>query len=322
MIVFVTSAEHQYTHSGLRGQPGLPAVEVLSYARLFGSSRLEGATYVLTDFDRLSAPRLRDAALIYRRLRREGRRVLNDPARFRSRYGLLRGLKRAGLNDFNAYRAEELVAPAKWPVFLRTEGNHDRPISPLLDDSKQLQLAIRNAVRAGFPYSSILIVEYCAEPVRPGLFRRFSVMRMGDRLLGYTCAHDDNWLVKYGQPGIAPPDLYDEEFEIVKNNPFGERMRRVFAFGGVEYGRVDFGMVGGRPQVFEINTNPNIKLDPPQSPAPRRNDSVQLFKANYIEALKALEAAGSRVAADSGAAADRGPDPIDPPAESPGGEPS
>ena len=287
-IVFVTTAEHQYTHAKLCGEPGAPDVKVQSYAQLLRSKSLEDATYVLTDFDRLSAPRLRDAALFYRRVREKGCRVLNDPSRFRSRYGLLRCLNRLGLNDFNAYRAEEMVAPARWPVFLRTEGNHAHPVSPLLDDAEQLQRAVKAAVAAGFPFSSILVIEYCAEPVRPGLFRRFSVMRVGDRLLGYTCAHDDKWVVKYGQPGIAPPDLYDEEFEIVKTNPFGEQMRRVFDLGGVEYGRVDFGVVGGRPQVFEINTNPNIRLDPPPSPAPRRNESVALFKVNYLEALKAL----------------------------------
>jgi hypothetical protein len=289
MIIFVATAEHKYTHTRLCTEPGVPPVEVMSYAELLSAKRLKRATYVLMDFDRLSAARLRDVALFYRRLRDLGLQVLNDPAKFRSRYGLLRCLKRLGLNDFNAYRAEEMLVPNRWPVFLRTEGNHAYPVSALLDDAAAMKEAVKSAVAAGYPYSSMLIVEYCAEPVRPGLFRRFSVLRVGERMLGYTCAHDDKWVVKYGQPGIAPPELYEEEFEIVMTNPFGEQMRRVFELGGVEYGRVDFGMVGGRPQVFEINTNPNILLTPPPSPAPRRNESVALFKTNYIAALKALE---------------------------------
>ena len=41
--------------------------------------------------------------------------------------------------------------------------------------------------------------------------------------------------------------------------------------GGIEFGRADFGLVDGRPQVYEINTNPTIAM--PTAPCRRRPDS-------------------------------------------------
>ena len=136
-------------------------------------------------------------------------------------------------------------------------------MSELIENEEQLSAALEQSVRDGVPRSLSGIVEYSAEPVQPGLFRKLSVFRVADRLLGYTCVHDDQWIVKYGKPGIASPELYDEEYEFVSTNPFAEALRPVFEIAGVDYGRVDFGLVGGRPQIYEINTNPDIKLRPP-----------------------------------------------------------
>ena len=32
----------------------------------------------------------------------------------------------------------------------------------------------------------------------------------------------------------------------------------MFAIARIDYGRIDYGIVGGRPQVYEINTNPTV----------------------------------------------------------------
>jgi hypothetical protein len=115
------------------------------------------------------------------------------------------------------------------------------------------------------------------------------VFKVGERLLGYTCAHDDQWLVKYGQPGIAPAELYEEEYSFVADNPFGPAVAPVFELAEVEYGRIDFGLVGGRPQIYEINGNPHVELNPEPSPVDRRNQSYELFKANYLEAMAEID---------------------------------
>ena len=214
---------------------------------------------------------------------------MNDPARVLGRFGLLRGLNHAGINGFDIYRADALEVPRAWPVFLRVDGSHGAPVSGLLNSREELAEAIERAIEAGAPKAALVIIEYAAEPVRPGLFRKLSVFRIGDRLLGYTCVHDDHWLVKYGQPGIAPDELYKEEYSMVSNNPFGAALLPAFDLAGIDYGRVDFGLVGGRPQVYEINTNPSIDLGGKAGGVAMRDRSNALFRRNYIDAMHAID---------------------------------
>jgi len=291
MILVVTTKEHRYTHAALEREAA-PRVRVISYDELLSRGRPYRATYIFTDLDRLPAWRVQKAAIRYRELRAAGLRALNDPARVLGRFGLLRGLHRSGFNRFNAYRLDELAEladPPRWPVFLRMEGDHKAPVSGLLNDQDELARAVAESVERGVPRSALLIIEYAAEPVRPGLFRRLSVFRVGERLLGYTCAHDDNWLVKYGKPGVAPPELYDEEHRFVATDAFGAEMLPVFELAGVEYGRVDFGLVEGRPQVYEINSNPHVQLRPAPSPVEMHNKSTALFATRYLEAMAEID---------------------------------
>jgi hypothetical protein len=70
-------------------------------------------------------------------------------------------------------------------------------------------------------------------------------------------------------------------------------MLRVFELAGVEYGRVDFGLVSGRPTVWEINTNPLVEVLP-ETPSPFRNETRRLFRDHYLTALAALDSPPER----------------------------
>jgi hypothetical protein len=288
VIVFVSTERHRYTHRELVAATG-GRVKSVSYEELFSEEYLPRAAYVFTDMDRLSPWNLEQAARSYRMLRTNGLPVYNDPASFLGRYGVLRRLHREGVNDFNAYRVDSMEMPTRWPVFLRAEGDHKRPLSGLLANRQELDRAVAKAVAEGAPLSTLLIIEYAAEEVRPGLFRKLSVFRVGEQMVGFTCVHDEQWLVKYGKPGIAPPELYEDEYRIVSDNPFGGEMRRVFDLVGLEYGRVDFGIVGGRPQIYEVNSNPDMKLDPKSFGVEFRDRSSALFKEKYLAAIAALD---------------------------------
>lgn len=289
LILIITTGEHAYTHRDLHRQSHLD-LDVVSYDKVLKRKRRPyRATYIFTDFDRLPPWRVQQAALLYRSLKNAGVKVLNDPARALGRCGLLRALNRNEINGFDAYRVDSLEAPARWPVFLRLEGDHAAPISGLLHNKAELEQAIERSLEQGAPHNALLIIEYAAEPVRPGLFRKLSVFKVGDRLLGYTCVHDDNWLVKYGQPGIAPLELYDEEYSFVAHNPFAAAVEPAFRLAGIDYGRVDFGLVGGQPQIYEINSNPHVDLDPKTSPVDMRNQSNALFRENYLQAMADID---------------------------------
>ncbi len=292
MIVILTSPSMEYTHREVVTNAQDVTVRLGNYRELLKQQQTFRATYIFTDMDRLSLQHLHRVAAAYRTMEDAGLRVLNDPARNPSRYGLLRKLHEAGINDFNAYRAEERVKPSRWPVFVRTEGNHDRPLTGLLPDWDSVQRAIDDAVAQGIPFASLLIVEYAAEPVSDGLFRKLSSYCIGDRICATTAVHEDTWLVKYGKKGIAGDTLYDDELQIVRENRYADVMAQAFQVAHTEYGRADYGIVGGRPQIYEINTNPEVKFGS-NHPFPQRVESGRLSKANYLAALKAIDTAAT-----------------------------
>jgi hypothetical protein len=288
MIVLVHTTEHSYTHKPIVDAEKSARVEVVTYDTLLAAKAAPRATYVFTDHDRLSLWQLRLAALIARRMREQGLRVLNDPARVLSRWGLLRALHMAGINGFNAYRVEESARPRRWPVFLRAEGAHLGPISELLDSWDQVAAEVERALRKGAPLTGLLIVEYAGEPVLPGLYRKFSSFRMGPTDFAHVCVHDDHWVAKVGKTGIAPPALYEEEQRVVRENPYGPQLARAFDLAGIGYGRADFGLVQGKVQVYEINTNPEVAFED-KHPSPVRLESYRIFKRNYLAALDAID---------------------------------
>jgi hypothetical protein len=288
MIVFVQSAEHSYTHRTLVNAASGVKVAFLAYDMIPNLRSEPRASYVFTDLDRLSSEKLKMAAMFYQKLRKKGFRVLNNPTRVLSRWGLLRRLFLMGVNGFNAYHVEEGVTPTRWPVFLRTEGDHVGPLPQLFYTAYELERGLTRAVERGQPMSSLLIVEYMAQPVRPGLFRKLSIFRVGETDFAHTCVHDTQWIAKTGSLGIATPELYDDEHRIVRDNPYGPTLARAFNAAGIEYGRADFGLVDGTVQIYEINSNPNMSFDD-DHPSPVRLDSYRLFKQNYFQALHDID---------------------------------
>ena len=97
--------------------------------------------------------------------------------------------------------------PQRWPVFLRTDGTHAGPLPELYNNDRDLEAGIESAVVQGLPRSRLLAVEFMAEPIRPGLYRKLSCFRVGPASVAHTCVHDTGWIAKHGKLGITPPDL-------------------------------------------------------------------------------------------------------------------
>jgi len=173
-------------------------------------------------------------------------------------------------------------------VFLRTDGDHLGPLPELYASPEALRQGIERALARGLPMSRLLIVEYCAEPVLPRLYRKFSVFRVGKACVAHTCVDDTQWIAKFGQRGISPPEFFEQEFAIVRDNPYGAAVWDAFDVAGMEYGRADFGLVEGRPQVYEINSNPHVVLEDDNPNLARRRTSA-LFAANYGAALRTID---------------------------------
>ena len=127
MIRFITTLAHSYTVDALDDQFGgaLPGCEALNYNDFFSLDDFASGTYIFCDLERLSHHELVLAGASYLALKDQpGIRLLNDPARVRTRYALLRALYQAGVNDFDVYRADGLPQPRRFPVFVRAEAVH------------------------------------------------------------------------------------------------------------------------------------------------------------------------------------------------------
>jgi hypothetical protein len=288
MICFACTAAHRYTFAHLLRFAGVPAIKVWTYDRLLRARVLPRATWIFTDFDRLGFWELELAARIHRNLLAAGQRVLNDPATVAQRFSLLRRLHRAGFNRFNVWSVEAEEWPDRYPVFLRTQSAHRGALTEILPDRDSLVREIDVALAKGRPRRELMIVEYCAEPIRDGLFRKLAMFRAGPAMVANLCVHQSGWIAKDGEKGIAGQDLYDDEYRIIDENRHAQQLRPAFDIGGIEFGRADFGLVGGAPQVYEINTNPTFATIR-KHPFAIRNAASLLFEARFAAALQAID---------------------------------
>jgi hypothetical protein len=259
--------------------------------RRFDSAQIvTGGVYIFTDVERLTPYELRVVAEAHRVLAGDGRcRVLNNPARVMSRYELLRNLREERINEFDVIRADERRWPGRYPVFLRHEQDHGRPLSTdLLHNREELAAALEKARAEGISLRGILIVEYAAEAFDGPWFRKFNTFRVGSEVFAHHMVVEDSWVVKYGKEGAKFPEEYKVfEQEFVKGNWSADVLRRAFEIAGIEYGRADWGVVGGKVQVYEINTNPYLSGDPGSS-NPTRRDTIAISTKKLCESLAAL----------------------------------
>jgi len=254
MIIFVTTCSHRYTNNAIAKV--LPFVRQEVYPLLFARRSLPRATYIFTDFDRLNFWQLEYAAHVFRQLSAAGCRVLNDPASALQRLSLLRRLHRAGINSFSAWPADEPEAVDRFPVFLRTRSAHRGNLTDLIGDPQTMHAELRRLVTAGYPVNDLIIVEYRAQPTENGVFRKHSVYRLGNRYVAAPSVHERKWSAKMGETGVAGAEGYAEDLITVRTNPHQEVLRSAFEIAAIDYGRADFGVVSGRPEIYEINTNP------------------------------------------------------------------
>ncbi len=288
MIVFLTTKAHDYTLKDV-AKWKIADIRLLSYDALFQAKSLPEATYVFTDFDRLGFWELELAADAYRNLSAAGMRVLNDPARACQRYSLLKALKAEGINRFNIWRVEDGEWPDRYPVFLRFQSAHRGPLSGLLATSAEVERQIEWALSMGHPRKELMLVEYCAEPIRGQLFRKLASFRIGDRVFLSLSVHEQNWVAKEGQVGLADQADYEWEQQALAENRYSATIKRAFEIAELEYGRADFGLVSGTPQIYEINTNPHIPPGTNPHIFSTRTANQTLARQNFIEALTSID---------------------------------
>jgi len=286
-LITVTTGQHRYTlrtvalsmaRNGIRH-------ERWSYSKLFSRWHLPRAVYILADFDRLHPWQIELAGIFRQRLIDDGMTVLNDPRRFVPRAALLKRLYREGINSFTCWLPAEGEMPDRYPVFLRTIHAHRGVESELLNNEAEARKALEHALSKGRVQCDLVFVEYAAEAAPgSGKFRKHACYGVNGTMIRALTVTDEGWVAKNGTLGAATPEDYDRDLAEHHDYPHRSLMERVFEVSGVEFGRVDFGMVRGRPEIYEMNCNPYIAWGRPH-PNPARREADKLVSEQLVETL-------------------------------------
>ena len=275
-IFYICKYAHRYTlrsYLTMVRQPDDPQIHLLTYemlagARTFRTENIRPASYVFTDMDRAAPRELAAAATLAGEIRAKGpgHRVINDPTNVAERFELLRLLHLHGINRFNAYLLVEHAAPERWPVFVRaTRGGSGGP-SELVHDAAALEAAIFALARDGVRRESIMIVEFQPTDRLNGNVVKYGAYCVAGKVFPGHVHVCTDWRSKLDSAHrVLDAEVLELEQAWFRDMAYREEVARAFEIAGIEYGRIDFGLVDGQPQFWEINTNPDL-LALPRSP--------------------------------------------------------
>jgi hypothetical protein len=267
MITYLVTVagDHTFRGSVILDDPRLAGrFEVLTYREAFERRRWRCGAVVFADVDRLDGGSALRAAHLRRDLQQTGApmRLLNHPTRSCRRFALLRRLHGAGINVHNVYRGDENRGPIRYPVFVRRESAHDGTLTSLLHDEAALRREIDRLTVLGFLPQDLLIVELCDTREPDGVYRKYTAFVVGDAVFQRYAFYGDDWHVKDPRGGdvrrLRPEaDMLEEERAFLDGDEHVALLRRAAALGEISFGRIDFGLKDGRPEIWEINTNPD-----------------------------------------------------------------
>jgi hypothetical protein len=292
MLYYVARELHHYTIGGYLNayrKAGIPlpvAIQPVSYETLLALKRAPGGNYIFTDLDRLSGYETDAVAEIAKAVQAADPRALvsNWPNRVLGRYALLRLLREEGINSFGVWRLDEARAPTAYPVFIRREPDALGPETPLLHDEAEYRAAIEALQKAGKGLTGRIAVQYRQVPDSAGMFRKYGAFYFRGRVVPQHLFMSHNWIVKHSTMDLSPPMIAEEE-RYVLDNPHADQLRRIFQLAQTDFGRIDYTIVDGRLEVFEINTNPTFPRirSTPDSRGPRRKHVLEGVAKGFAE---------------------------------------
>jgi hypothetical protein len=246
---------------------------------------LPAGTYVFADVERLSPEETVKADVLWKALAASGARLINHPARSMRRYELLRTLYERGINRFNVYRLTEARWPERYPVFLRGENDHAGPQSAMLRSREEIEAALEALDQGARCREGMIVTEFCDTADERGIYRKYGAFVIGDRIFPKHLVFSGAWANQ--KPDLTKADMLAEEREYVEGNPHEAVLREICRMARIEYGKIDYAMLDGTPQVWEIATNPSINA-PRDRRHPARRALLEQFDERVGEALQRL----------------------------------
>jgi hypothetical protein len=281
--MYLVTGAHAYTARDCVDALGIsPFGEVMTYEAL-DLNAPPPEFCIFSDLERLSPELTAKAEKWWGKVEAAGGRTMNYPSTSLRRYELLCKLHQLGKNSFKAYRG--LTDEMAFPVFLRSEREHTGALSPLIKDRNALMAALmQTALSPQGRGQALIAVEYIDVSVG-GIFHKYSAFRVGDTIIPRHLFFGKKWCLK--KPELQERDMLDRELVYLAENPHESRLRAVFDIARIEYGRIDYSMVGERMEVWEINTNP-VSIRQDQLDDPIRGASHREFAERFAVALEAL----------------------------------
>ncbi len=290
MIYYFVTADNSYTmmqYLDTWGEALAGTIQICPYGKLWKREYLAPATCIFGDLERLTPAEVDTAAQVWEHLSAYGGlRLYNHPALALRRYELLRECHARGGNQFRPYRMTELDRISRFPVFLRSALDHTGNLTGLLQNRAEIQAAVRMLLREACLPDELLAVEFCDTCSADGLYRKYSAFAVGERIVPRTMLFSRKWMVKHSD--LENPELAREALDYVESNPHEAQIREVFRSARVGYGRVDYGLLDGSLQVWEINTNPVLLLRRREQYAPCFRPVHELFARRIKEAFEAV----------------------------------
>jgi hypothetical protein len=292
VIAYLVTGTHSYTMTWYLRTWGIGLarrIKVLEYEHLPPVQEVKATTWIFSDLDRLSAEEIDDVSDLWARLSRADPPVqlLNDPRRVLGRYELLRRLHDRGINTFRPYRLSELPRTPRFPVFLREEGQHVGALSGLVTTSEALDQVVSIALAEGYQEDALLIVEFCDTSDETGTYRKFGAFCVGGRIVPRHLIVSRDWQVKVELDRVDSRKL-EEERSFLTENPHAATLRNCFRLANIDYGRIDYSLHDGKPQVWEINTNP-MPVSLPWEHKVRRVPNQWRFAKQFRSAFETLD---------------------------------
>jgi len=203
-----------------------------------------------------------------------GATIWNTPSSTLHRFALLQLLYERGINPFMVYRPGK--KPARLPVFVRT-------IHHFSESARAPKLWHRWPAARSFPPNA-MIAEWVDTRCQDGLYRKYSVQRLGDTFVPRHVLASPSWYVKH--EGVVTPAIAREE-EIFVASPISDLVMDIFRLACIDYGRIDYSFLpDGRICVWEINLDP-VLVPSPKRLHPLRHSSQATSATRIIAAIRA-----------------------------------
>ncbi|MGV3709162.1 MAG: hypothetical protein ACO1Q7_09995 [Gemmatimonas sp.] len=263
-----------------RGKEIAHRFRATDYRDLTQTMTLDARAHIFSALDQLSPIEREAVAEVWDQVanQRPGVRLLNNPRKVMTRFKLLENLHEEGLNTFRVFHATDVDRVDKFPVFVRSDRRHDGALTALIQDHETLRKSIRALRARGADMDDLMIVEHVDVRDSDGLCRKYAAFRVGSHILPSHVLAAKHWMVKSedSERDMATA-LGEQQFQL--EGRYNDWIMRVFTLAGIDYGRLDFGVMNGVPQAWEINMQPTIGRGPGEHKPREQNDVTVLLES-------------------------------------------